>query len=109
MPAPEGYFQFDILGTVATTELTLGNIVLEAAFPNPASTITCIPVSSPQTTKATILLKDVFGRTVSQLFTGELPKGDSKYFFNAAELAAGTYFIELQTIVGSHSQAVVVK
>lgn len=109
MPAPEGYYQFDITGAVSTTELTLGDITMSAAFPNPASAITCIPVESPTTTAATIRLTDVFGRTVSVLFEGQLPQGESKYFLDASKLSGGTYFIELNTEVGTKSQALMVK
>ncbi len=107
--APDGHFSFEVTGSVAVDDLTLGNIQLQPVFPNPASAITCIPVNSPGTIEASVTLKDVFGRTVGTLFQGGLPKGDSKYFFDASQLPAGTYFVELQTDLGSISQTVVVK
>jgi agmatine deiminase len=110
MPAPEGYFKFNVTGgTTATTDLQFGDIRMQAAFPNPASAITCIPVSSAGATEATIQLTDVFGRKVSVLFEGILPAGESKYFIDAGALTAGTYFIELHTTVGTKTQTLLVK
>ncbi|MFK7808173.1 MAG: agmatine deiminase family protein [Saprospiraceae bacterium] len=109
MPAPEGYFTFQVGQSVSTNEVELGNIEMEAVFPNPASAMTCIPVNSPVRSQATIILTDVLGRNVSVLFDGELPVGESKYFFNASDLNSGTYFIELKTEFGSKIQNVVVK
>lgn len=109
MPAPEGYYSFQVAELVATHEIDFGTISMESAFPNPSSSITCIPVTSRIATNARITITDVFGRTVSTLFDGQLPQGESKYFFQAASLSAGTYFIELKTDLGVKVQTVVVK
>jgi len=109
MPAPEGYFSFQVGQAVSTQEIDFGTIAMESAFPNPSSSITCIPVTSRVATNASITITDVFGRRVATLLDGQLPQGESKYFFQAADFAAGTYFIELKTDFGVKAQTVVVK
>ena len=79
---------------------------LQSIFPNPANAITCIPIKSDQRLEAQIELHDVLGRKLVSIFNGEIPAGESKYFFNASEYAAGTYFVQLKTSNGIVSQKV---
>ena len=68
-----------------------------SVFPNPASAITCIPVSVSHKTQATIFLVDLLGQHTSIIFEGELPTGESNYFIDASQYPSGAYNIVLQT------------
>ena len=54
MPAPLGYFDFNILDNTTHLENRVG--VTIDAYPNPASAITCIPVNLSRNTFGTFLL-----------------------------------------------------
>ena len=95
--APQGYWDFMVLdsGSIGIHE-TQGVELLDV-FPNPANAITCIPVTSLKATSATITLRDVTGKVVEEVYQGDIPMGESKYFINAANYAAGSYLVVVQT------------
>ncbi|MFM1931170.1 MAG: hypothetical protein RL226_473, partial [Bacteroidota bacterium] len=95
MPAPDGYWDFRVLESVSVNEVSTAAIL--PVYPNPASAITCVPVSSLRSEEAVIELMDVQGRVVQTLLSGMLPQGDSKYFFDATNLSAGAYVVRLRT------------
>lgn len=97
LPAPSGYWKFNVLLTVGVNEPIAANVSeLHSVFPNPSKGITCIPVSSSSMLSATVLLKDIFGRTVETIFDGEMPAGEKNYFINTEPFASGVYTIELR-------------
>ena len=97
MPAPEGYFRFKINQSTGPIDLAKSATLLGEVFPNPASAITCIPVSSSASDDVKIELLDYLGHSIETIFLGNLPIGESKYFFRADQLASGIYFISLQS------------
>ncbi|MBL7804549.1 MAG: agmatine deiminase family protein, partial [Saprospiraceae bacterium] len=107
LPAPEGYFDFDIRLSVGTDEAMDAPRLLRI-FPNPASAITCVPVFSENGGTASIEITDVLGRTVASVFNGALPAGESKHFFRADLLEPGTYFVTLHNPQGRQVQKVLV-
>lgn len=108
MPAPEGYWSFRVLGEIVHVEENdLGGF--EAVYPNPASAITCVPLTLNHETKGSLELMDLSGRVVETIFQGSFPQGEKKYFFNAAEHAAGAYFVRFTSNEGVLSQKVMVK
>ena len=110
MPAPEGYFRFVVGELTSTTgdNATLKQLSIQPIFPNPAAAITCIPVTNAKEVEATLSIADALGKTVKVLFEGNLPKGESKYFFYAGDMAAGVYFVQLITAKGQVMERVVV-
>ncbi len=97
MVAPQGYFHYDVIDcTVATEDLEIG-VSLENIYPNPASAITVIPVTTTKSLEAEILVTDILGRTMETVFSGKIPVGENNYFIHANNYAAGTYFINLRT------------
>lgn len=114
--APEGFYQFKILGepddtTIAPTaikEYQEDAKVLQP-YPNPASYITCIPVNARGATNGTIYLTNVLGQRVATLHTGTIPAGNSNYFINAEELTAGVYFVVVETKRARTTAKLVVK
>jgi len=106
MPAPAGYFDFKILNN--STDIKYGINMKLSVFPNPASSITCIPVDVSHNTQATILLVDVLGQHTSLIFEGELKIGETKHFIDASQYPAGVYNIVLQTGFGKSTQKLVI-
>ncbi len=111
LPGAEGPFDYEVkfCGIVSIDELITGQTKLETIFPNPASAITCIPVTSEFSIEGTIQVMDVLGRLVETVYQGDIPAGESKYFINADTYQAGTYFVTLTTQAGSHTQKLLVK
>jgi agmatine deiminase len=95
MTAPSGYYSFYVNGIELAGE-TIADVSLKPAFPNPSKGITCIPVYAANEISGSIILTDLAGRQVKQIFSGVFPKGESKYFVDASEIPAGAYLIVLQ-------------
>ncbi len=93
--APQGYWEFDVLGGAGLNELASAQML--EVFPNPASAITCIPVNSAIATEGSITLQDLTGKIIEVIHDGEIPMGDSKYFLFADNYAAGSYLIVLES------------
>lgn len=107
--APEGYFRFRIHPTTATAEAPLPSLSLGEAFPNPASALTCIPVQSAGGGEAAIEISDLLGRRLETVFTGRLPMGASRHYFDAGRLPAGVYLVSLQSGGGREARKVIIK
>ncbi len=107
--APEGYFKFTVSGLVSTNELA-ATTEIKSIFPNPAGAITCIPIQTNQLIAgASIELTDVLGRTLATVYQGDIPSGESKYFIDAAQYEAGTYFVRLSNAQTSVVQKLMIK
>lgn len=109
MPAPEGYFKFQIGMVSGTEDLTDPATQLGEIFPNPAGAITCVPVFSANSETVSIEISDVLGRKVLSIFNSKLPAGESKHFFQASLLEPGTYFVTLRSPIGQRVQKLVVQ
>jgi len=110
LTAPSGYWDFDILGggIIGTSEFN-PVIEIDRVFPNPASAITCISLSAPVAMYGSIKLLNVLGEEVRYIYKGKIPQGEPKFFLNASDLNAGSYFIEISTDRGKRVQKLMVK
>ncbi len=106
MPAPAGYFHFNVLLNTGLAE-NISGIKVENAFPNPSHGITCIPVSASNE-HVNITLNNIMGSEVEKIFSG-MCSGEKKYFVNTASLPAGVYLIKTETATTSHTQKLMVK
>jgi hypothetical protein len=97
LPAPEGFFRVDVEGLPTSTEDQESRTTSLHVFPNPASAITCIPVTVANAALGTLMLYDLHGRPVKEIFTGTFPEGESKYFFDAGKVTPGFYLIKFET------------
>jgi hypothetical protein len=97
LPAPAGYWYFDVLGTTGISMTENFDFKMDVPFPNPSKGITCIPVISSANVKATAQLTDITGRVVTEFFSGILKAGENKLFINTAPAAPGVYFIKVIT------------
>ena len=105
--APEGHWEFDVLDVLGIDELN--NVTMSEVFPNPASAITCVPVSSNSAQEGSITLRDITGKVIQIIHEGTIPMGESKYFFLAHEYAAGSYFVVIETAETSITNKVMIR
>lgn len=92
--APTGNYTVTAFSTnTAQRPLPKTDIVI---FPNPSRALTCAEITSSGTSRAEITLSDYSGRTVIQVYRGELSTGTHKYFFQASDLQPGVYFLQVK-------------
>lgn len=108
--APDGYFKFEINNVVSTdNELVQNSQFLKEIFPNPATSLTVIPVNIPQAMNGTIVLKNMLGQTVETVFNGNIPAGESNYFIDAETMVSGNYVVVLEGENGRSVQKLVIR
>ncbi len=107
MPAPDGFWTFEVLGEVGVNEIEIASF--GKVFPNPANAITCIELNFKRPENGSLYLMDVAGKKVMDIYSGSFKNGVSKYFFNASEFNAGVYRLVLQSDNGFDSQAIMIK
>lgn len=109
MPAPAGYWDFDVLDVQSINEDETGGLTLMNIYPNPASAITAIPVQLDINQEISIRMLDVSGKLVKEIYQGSAPMGESNYFINALDYQSGIYFVELTSKRGRSVQKLVIK
>ena len=109
MPAPDGWWSFEVINpTVGISEWDASPMA--AAYPNPASAITSIPMELRSGTSGSLVVYNALGAQVDVLHQGHFPAGYSNYFLHANRLATGPYLIVFQTDEGEQwSQHLMVK
>ena len=93
LAAPAGFWDFNVIDVSASIQEVAAAISLDDVFPNPASAITCIPINSTNATTGSIILRNMTGKIVKEIYVGEIPQGESKYFLFANEFSSGAYLI----------------
>lgn len=112
MPAPEGYYTFDILDPCNVSSSNNPDnafFALMDIYPNPASAITVVPVNSKIEMEAVIYLTDIAGRRLETLYEGQVRQGETNYFIHAEKYHPGTYFVVLETARGRAVRKVMIK
>ncbi len=107
MPAPEGFWTFEVLGGVSVAEMQTPDF--GRVFPNPANAITCLEINFKQKDNGQIYLIDMQGKKVMDVYAGNFTYGTNKFFFDAASLQAGVYRLVAQTTSSIIGYAVMVK
>lgn len=93
--APEGHWSFCVLETSGTESVAAAELL--DIYPNPASAMTVIPVSTKVSTFGNIRIFNTLGQQIESVFSGNLPAGKSNHFIDASRYLPGAYFVELQT------------
>ncbi len=106
MAAPEGYWSFDVLSSNSINEEAFS---FSRIYPNPASEITCVEFNVRASQKAQAFVVDMQGRRVKEIYSGVLSPEQSKVFFNASDLVAGVYAVQLITDKGAYRLPFIVK
>ena len=106
--APAGYFKFQIDDVVDATENVENLPLFKQIFPNPATSLTVIPVNLPTGMDGSIVVKNLLGQTVETVFEGNIPAGEQNYFINVANWQSGNYLVILEGELGREVQKLVV-
>lgn len=109
MPAPEGYWEFDVFDSTVSIAEQGGNSQFLPIYPNPAAAITVVPLNLIKGAEVHAAVYDITGRQVHLLFEGVLPAGEQKLFFDASEFASGVYSVVLTTEGERHAQKLIVR
>jgi agmatine deiminase len=108
MPAPEGYWMFRVLSELVNIEE--GELAsFEDLYPNPASSITVVPMAFRQVQTGELAVFDIMGRKVMTVHQGSFPSGEKKYFFDASQLSTGLYVVRFSSKGTQISQRLVVE
>jgi hypothetical protein len=85
---------------VVTVEKLAGDIperyLLAQNYPNPFNPSTTIEFALPRTSHVSIRVYDVLGLEVATLVDDQLPPGEYKTTWNAADIASGVYLCRIQ-------------
>ena len=76
-------------GPNVARETQLGN------YPNPFNPSTTVSFSLPRSSDIRIIIYDLLGREVQQLFNGTLEAGRHAFLWNAAAVPSGIYYYRL--------------
>lgn len=109
MPAPDGVFKFSVepLNVGFDTQGYYAGI--NDIFPNPASAITCVPLTIERSTTGVLSIYNVLGQQVHVIHQGEFERGNRNYFFDASSFAGGVYYVVLKTNNSSDTQKVIIR
>ena len=109
LPAPAGYWKFNVLLNTGITTVQKGNTVyLGAAYPNPSQGVFVVPVKTDRMTNCSIMLKNILSQDVLSIFNGNV-QGERSFLVNTTSLNSGIYLIELKTPEGVFQEKVVVR
>jgi hypothetical protein len=72
-------------------------IFFQGLYPNPAKRDLKVRLNSPDEREVTVKLYDVTGRLVDEIFNGKLKVGTNEIPIQSKKLAAGVYFVRLET------------
>lgn len=96
-------------GPVATeNEPTTLPLALHPNYPNPFRRTTTISFSLPQPMQARLVVYDLLGRRIAVLADGSHIAGTHQIRWIPQDLAAGTYFLQLETEIATKTQALTV-
>lgn len=73
------------------------------AYPNPFNPSTVVDVAVPYNTEVTARVFDLLGREIANLDPGQLAAGHHQIVWNAENVAAGVYFLRINTPEGWQS------
>lgn len=79
-----------------TSDVNSGSKVTLSSFPNPFNPVTEISFEMLTNEKAELMVFDIKGRLVAELFNGELTKGAHSFSFDGSGLSSGLYFSVLK-------------
>jgi hypothetical protein len=79
--------------------------MLEQNYPNPFNPFTTATVEVFVTSDYTVVVYDLVGNKISELYRGSLEQGIHKFEFDGGKLPSGIYFLE----VSSHTSTQAIK
>ncbi|MFZ9942039.1 MAG: agmatine deiminase family protein [Bacteroidia bacterium] len=110
MPAPDGHWSFDVLGSSVGTGLDPLLFSANSLFPNPSKGITCLEFTDQIGQQPlNVKLMDVEGRTIIQVFNGLSRFGENRLFFDTTNLTSGLYLIQIHSPSANYTQKLLVR
>jgi agmatine/peptidylarginine deiminase len=107
MPAPDGYWNFEVLGPVSVSapiaELNLN------LFPNPSKGIVCLELNLEYGSSVQASVFNGLGQKVGQFSPGLLNTGNKKLFLDTSTLPTGLYTVSVESEQGRKSLKLGVK
>ena len=94
---------------VGNENISSPDITVESIYPNPASAITAIPLSSSVSIPLQVTLIDMNGKIVDILYDEMLLPHQQHIFFNAEKYSAGIYTISIQSKKNRTTQKLTIK
>ena len=95
MPAPAGYFQFDVEYDI--TGIEDAQLQLTKVSPNPANDMVLISLDSKYPTEGQIVLYNSIGQNVMDVYQGRFSGGERSYFLDVSFLEGGVYLLSIAT------------
>jgi len=105
--APLGRWNFDVQNCIVGVKEN-STVKMNSVYPNPAGSITCIPLFSEGSSFVKVTLYNTLGQEVARLYEGEI-QGDKNVFLHAENYPKGVYFIHLSSDKGSEIQKLIIK
>jgi len=97
VPAPAGYHQFDILDAGSVDVAEENPATLNSIYPNPASAITVIPLEFNQPVNCKIIMTNMLGEIVAEIYDGPVQQGAKNFFIDASQFSTGVYQVVVLT------------
>ena len=92
--APLGRWTFKIQNCVTGLKNN-GLFVQKPVYPNPAGSITCIPLATNKMSVVRVSLFNSLGQEIEEIYKGDLD-GEKNVFLHAEHYSKGVYFIRIQ-------------
>lgn len=89
--------------TTLVSGVTILNATVPASYnlyqnyPNPFNPSTNIRFDVPKTSNVKLIVYDINGRVVENLFSGNIPAGSFEYKWNASKYSSGIYFFRMES------------
>lgn len=109
MSAPSGYWEFEVLGPQNIQNDEFSGLSLNDIYPNPANSITVIPVSNLKAQNVSIKLFDLLGNLIEVIHEGNLSQGEKNFFIDASQYSTGAFFITLDNGSTKLTQKLMIK
>lgn len=105
--APLGRWNFDVQNCMVGIKVN-STVKMNSVYPNPAGSITCIPLFSEGSSTVKLTLYNALGQEVDKLYEGDV-QGEKNIFLHAENYAKGVYFIHLRSEKGNDIQKLIIK
>jgi agmatine/peptidylarginine deiminase len=108
--APLGRWTFKILPCALSIGIKENSIIkVKPIYPNPASFITCIPLTSNASQNVKVSLINLLGQSIDIIYEGEISQGEKNVFLHAENYPKGVYFVEIKTESNTVFQKLIIR
>ncbi|MBK9283246.1 MAG: agmatine deiminase family protein [Sphingobacteriaceae bacterium] len=105
--APLGRWTFKVQSCITGIQ-KFNKDEMKPVYPNPAGSITCIPLHVNGLKKVNVTLLNALGQEVAELYSG-MCEGDKNVFLHAENYSKGVYFIRFQSNESVYTQKLIIK